>query len=121
MIRPCLAIAMAFGIDLSARAAELLVVSDRSCGPCILFEREVGTTYARTEEARRAPLRLLPHGKPAPAPYGFIGQAKVAPTFVLVDEGREIGRFEGYSDDELFWMRLTVLLRELDAPGRQRN
>ncbi len=107
--------ALAGGIPFPSTAAELLVVSDRRCGPCILFEREVGSIYAKTEEGRIAPRRTLRHGSAPPAEYAFVGQPKVAPTFVLVDRGREIGRFEGYGSDELFWMNLTVLLNRIDA------
>lgn len=99
----------------AARAAELLYVADRVCGPCILFERQIGPIYPKTEEADRAPLRMIPYGKPAPVPYAFIGQPAVAPTFVLVEDGRELGRFEGYENDELFWMNLARLMQALDS------
>lgn len=98
-----------------AGEAELLYVADPHCGPCLLFEREIAPIYPKTDEGRRVPIRRIPHGKPAPKPFEFVGQPKVAPTFVLVLSGRELGRFEGYSSDELFWMNLTVLVRHLDA------
>lgn len=101
---------------IAAPAAELLVVSDRTCGPCILFERQVGILYGKTDEARLAPLRMLAYGRSPPDDYAFVGVPKVAPTFVLVDQGREVGRFEGYSGDELFWMNLTRLLQQLPQP-----
>lgn len=97
-------------------AAELLVVEDPRCPPCVLFEREVASLYARTDEGRRVPLRRLPYGVPPPPSYAYIGQPAVAPTFVLVDRGRELGRFEGYSSDELFWMNLTALLQQFPEP-----
>lgn len=100
------------------QAAELLYVADPACPPCALFERQVGAVYARTDEARRAPLRALAFGKPFPADYADIAAPRVAPTFVLVDEGRELGRFEGYSAEELFWMNLSVLMRALDGETR---
>lgn len=96
-----------------ASAAELLVVEDPRCGPCVLFDRQIGPIYPKTEEGKTAPLRQVAFGAPAPAPYAFIGQAKVAPTFVLVHEGREVGRIEGYSSDELFWMSLASLMQKL--------
>ena len=103
-------------VALPVTAAELLVIEDKRCAPCLLFDRQVAAIYARTTEGASVPLRKLPFGRVPPAPYGFVGAASVAPTFVLVDEGREIGRFEGYSSDELFWMSLTALLQKL--PGR---
>lgn len=100
----------------AATAAELLVVEAPRCGPCLLFDREIGALYPKTEEGRLAPLRRVAFGFPAPEPHAFVGQAKVAPTFVLVEGGREIGRFEGYSNDELFWLSLAALMQKL--PGR---
>ena len=97
----------------AARAAELVLVHDKHCGPCILFDREIRPIYSKTEEGRMAPLRQVAFGAPPPAPYAFIGQAKVAPTFVLVHEGHEVGRIEGYSSDELFWMSLASLMQKL--------
>lgn len=99
----------------AASAAELLYVGDARCAPCLLFDREIGPVYPKTAEARRIPLRRLAYGAPAPDPFAFIGQPRVAPTFVLVDQGRELGRFEGYSNDELFWMNLAALTQRL--PG----
>ena len=93
-------------------AAELLVFELPKCAPCLRFEHDVGRIYSRTDEGRLAPLKRLTLGKPTQA-YRFVGPAKVAPTFVLVDAGREIGRFEGYSSDELFWMSLSTRLRLL--------
>jgi hypothetical protein len=95
-----------------AKAAELLVFELPKCAPCLRFEHDVGRIYNRTEEGRLAPLKRLAFGKPTPA-YRFVSPTKVAPTFVLVDAGREIGRFEGYSNDELFWMSLSTRLRLL--------
>lgn len=98
-----------------ASAAELLYVRDERCAPCLLFDRQIGAIYAKTEEARRYPMRRVAYGGPAPEPFAFIGQPKVAPTFVLVDAGREIGRFEGYTSDELFWMNLAALIQRLPS------
>ncbi len=106
-------------VSVALEAAELLVVEDPACGPCILFDRQVGRIYPKTDEAAVAPLRRIPYGAPAPEPYAFIGESKVAPTFVLVEGGRELGRFEGYSSDELFWMNLTALLHELEPRTQQ--
>lgn len=112
-----LGLTRAFAILLAAAApvtaAELLVMEDARCGPCILFERQVGALYAKTAEGRRAPLRRVAYGAPVPEPHAFVAPARVAPTFVLVDDRREIGRFEGYASDELFWLSLAALMQKL--------
>lgn len=104
---------MAFAPPLHAAAAELLVFDDAHCAPCLQFAREIGPVYPKTDEGRRAPLRHLAHDAPLPAAYASIGTVRATPTFVLVEDGREVGRFEGYGGDELFWMRLAVQMQKL--------
>ena len=40
----------------------------------------------------------------------FRSRPVFTPTFVLVNEGRELGRLEGYAGDEFFWFTLKKLL-----------
>lgn len=97
-------------------AAELLVFEDKACGPCILFDRQVGHLYDKTDEAKSIPLRRVQFGAPVPESIGIKHDISVAPTFVLIDEGQEVGRFEGYTHDELFWMNLNYLINQLTNP-----
>ncbi len=94
-------------------AAELLVFEEPSCGPCILFEREVAAMYSNTVEGRRAPMRKQLLGSPLPESLAFVAPVGLAPTFVLIHCGREVGRFQGYSSQELFWMSLAYLMQKL--------
>lgn len=98
-------------------AAELVVFVLDACAPCALFERQIGRIYARTEEGRRAPLRRVDFEAQTSADLAFLAPAEVAPTFVLVDNGAEIGRFSGYASDELFWLSLNALLNRLPDPA----
>lgn len=115
-----LALAASAGRASAADTATLLVYEDPACAPCVLFDRQVGAIYGRTDEARRVSLQRESFSA-AMARTGPLAPPRVAPTFVLVQGGREIGRFEGYSSDELFWMNLHYLLQQLPAtahPGR---
>ena len=100
-----------------ALAAELVMFEQAGCVWCAVFDREVGTVYGKTEEGRRAPLRRLDIERPLPADLAFIKSERLTPLFVLVDNGREIGRIRGYPGDDNFWGLLGVLIRKLDAPG----
>lgn len=101
------------GASPALSAAELIVFEDTSCGPCILFEREVAAIYLNTAEGRRAPMRKQLLGAELPESLAFVAPVSIAPTFVLIDGGREIGRFQGYSGQELFWMSLAYLMQKL--------
>ena len=45
---------------------------------------------------------------------------RYSPTFVLVDQGREVGRMEGYTGEDFFWGLLERLLQAPPAQGGDR-
>lgn len=100
-----------------AQAGELVMFERKGCGWCRKFDADVAPVYERTEEGRRAPLRRLDLSQALPADIALASPVRFAPTFVLVDEGREIGRITGYASDEAFWGLLGALTEKL-APGR---
>jgi hypothetical protein len=102
----------------SARAAELVMFETAGCPSCEAWDREVGVVYGRTEAGRRAPLRRVVLDGPRPADLGHIDGIVYTPTFVLLDEGHEIGRILGYPGDNHFWGLLGMILDNLSAaPG----
>lgn len=111
-LRTGIAAAMLLMSCASGHAAELLMFELPACAPCLLFESQIGRIYDKTEEGRLAPLHRLPFGAPPPE-FRYVRAPTVAPSFVLVDNGRELGRIEGYSSDELFWMSLSTRLDQL--------
>ena len=100
-----------------ARATELIVFEQAACPWCLAFDKEVGVTYNKTEEGRRAPLRRVDIFGPLPADLSFVQVERFTPVFVLVDNGREIGRIRGYGGRESFWMQLYKLMQKLE-PSR---
>ncbi|MGX0978694.1 thioredoxin-related protein [Roseovarius sp. MBR-51] len=90
-------------------AAELVMVERHGCHWCEQWNAEIGPIYSKTVEGARAPLRRV-QIKDLPANVEFVSPPVFTPTFVLVDEGRELGRIEGYAGDEFFWFILTNLL-----------
>lgn len=94
-------------------AAELLMFEEVGCVWCAAWNEEVGDAYALTEEGRRAPLRRLDLHDGAPRDVTLSMRPQFTPTFVLVDEGREIGRIEGYPGEDFFWPLLNRLLDRL--------
>jgi len=61
-----------------------------------------------------APLRKVRTDRPLPDDIRFDPPIRVTPTFVLMNQGREVGRFAGYLDDATFWGLLNILLRRMD-------
>jgi hypothetical protein len=51
---------------------------------------------------------------------------RLAPLFVLVNNGEEIGRIRSYPGEDHFWGLLSVLIKKLDAaatrePGQEKS
>lgn len=100
-----------------AWAAELVMFESAGCPYCARWHREIGPIYPKTDEAKRAPLRRVDVAAPRPPDLTGIGGMVYTPTFVLVQNGREIGRIVGYGGEEAFWSLLGELVRKLgDAP-----
>jgi hypothetical protein len=99
----------------AANAAELVMFRRDGCSWCAKWDREIGAVYPKTEFSRRAPLRQvnLEHDRNAAIVHLPI---RYTPTFVLAEDGRELGRIEGYPGDEFFWPRLEQLLEHLPQP-----
>src|SRR6185503_4044751 len=95
-------------------AAELVVFEQKGCVWCQRFDREIAPAYDKTSEGKRAPLRRLDIAQPIPPDLGFIRRERFTPVFVLVEEGREIGRIRGYPGDTFFWGLLASLIERLD-------
>ena len=87
------------------------------CTWCEIFDREIAPIYPKTTEGQRAPLRRVNIDRTLPADLAFIEVERLAPLFVLVQNGHEIGRIRGYPGEDNFWGLLGVLIKKLDAMG----
>jgi thioredoxin-related protein len=98
----------------AASAADLVMVERDDCSWCKRWHAEVGPAYVKTEEGRRAPLSRwrLEQGQPKLA---LKEPVRFTPTFILVEDGREIGRITGYLENGMFWGLLGGLLARLEA------
>lgn len=99
-----------------ARAA-LVIFEQAGCAWCETFDREIAPIYGKTEEGACAPLRRVDIARELPADLTFIAVERLTPQFVLIDNGREIGRIRGYPGEDHFWGLLGVLLKRLDNNG----
>jgi hypothetical protein len=110
-------LALAFILGLQAgplAAAELrLVMFERTgCVWCARWDRDIGPIYPKTEEAAAAPLTRLDVGAPLPEDIRLARPAQFTPTFVLLADGEEVGRIEGYPGQDFFWSLLDALIAQ---------
>lgn len=101
----------------NARAAELVMFEQAGCAWCETFDREIAPIYDKTEEGARAPLRRIDIARDLPPDLAFIAVERLTPLFVLVENGREIGRIRGYPGEDHFWGLLGALIKTLDGSG----
>lgn len=108
-----LGVMLGLGVPVAAMAAELLMIEEDGCPWCRAWDRDIGPIYDRTAEGKRAPLRRIDIHGDLPADIELASRPRFTPTFILVDEGRELGRIEGYPGEELFWWLMSDLMKRL--------
>jgi len=116
----CIALVAAISVFAAlptVRAAELIVFEQAGCVWCETFDREIAPIYPKTVEGQRAPLRRVNIDHTLPSDLAFLEMERLAPLFVLVEKGQEIGRIRGYPGEDHFWGLLGALIRKLDAAG----
>ena len=96
--------------------AELLMFDDPGCPYCRKWHSEVGPAYRNSPEGRVAPLRVVQARAGRPEGVTLASPVRLTPTFVLVQDGREVGRLDGYGGADFFWGQLEPLLKKL-KPG----
>ncbi|MGI6854944.1 transcriptional regulator [Mesorhizobium sp. 1B3] len=102
-------------VSWQAPAAELVMLEQPGCVWCARFDAEIAPAWPKTEEGRRAPLRRVDITQGWPPDLAEIAKERFTPTFVLVHDGKEIGRIRGYVGNEFFWYRVGELIALLPA------
>lgn len=107
---------IAFAAAMPARAElRLVMFEEQGCVWCERWKSEVGDAYHLTEEGRIAPLQIIDIADPLPVGLSLKQNAYYTPTFVLVDDGNELSRIEGYPGEDFFWGLLDRMLKNAQA------
>lgn len=97
-------------------ALELVMFETKSCPWCAEWRRVIGPVYGKTPEGKRAPLRRIDLHAVRQADLAGVKPVMFTPTFVLVEEGVELGRIAGYPGEDFFWGMLGQELAKLPVP-----
>ncbi len=115
-----LALLLTATAPLTAAAETLLVmIEEAGCPWCARWNAEIAPIYPKTPEGQAAPLQRIdihastPEGMEFDQPFAF------TPTFVLMVDGTEAARIEGYPGEDFFWSMLEQMLTEagIDPTG----
>lgn len=98
-------------------AAELVMVESSYCEWCEMWDAEVGVIYSKTPEADIAPLRRVDIDDLRGGDVVGLERVIYTPTFILLDDGQEIGRIIGYPGESHFWALLGELIVMIKSPA----
>ncbi len=103
---------VAAGLGIAPVEAEtrLLMIEQPGCAYCAEWNAEIAPIYPRTPEGRAAPLVRVPLSGPYPADAELAAPPVFTPTFILIADGREAGRIDGYPGEDFFWGLLGQML-----------
>jgi len=97
-----------------ASAAELIYVEWKDCGYCKIFNRQMAGAYASSAIGKKIPLRRVDILRRWPADLKRVSRPTYTPVFILVENGSEVGRFDGYTSPQGFVRNLRRLLQKPD-------
>lgn len=95
----------------------LLMFESDSCHWCRQWHREIGPAYPNTAEGQSAPLVRRDIYAPMPEDVALSRRPRFTPTFVLVQNGVEVGRIEGYPGEDFFWPMLAEMIERAKTPA----
>ena len=103
------ALALTFAVSCQTAAADsrLIMVTSDYCPSCQAWELDVGKVYDKSPYATTLPLTRVEIGGKMPGGATFQKPVVGTPTFLIIHNGQEIGRQNGYIDAEMFWWWLS--------------
>lgn len=103
-------------MPVSARADPyLLMAEEPGCIWCARWTEEIGPIYPKTPHGRAAPLQRYDLHRDDPG-IALAGKVRFTPTFLLIKDGVELGRIEGYPGEDFFWGLLDVMFTRAGIP-----
>ena len=108
-----LAIPFLMFAPISALAEVQMMMAERpGCQWCLAWDKEIGPIYPITDEGKSAPLRKVDVTDGIPDDITLARPVVFTPTFVLLVDGTEVNRLEGYPGDDFFWGLIANMLRD---------
>ena len=90
----------------------LLMAEEHGCVWCERWNKEISHIYPKTAEGKAAPLVRYNLNGESPANVTFVRRVHYTPTFILVEDGQEVGRIEGYPGEDFFWGLLGMMFED---------
>ncbi|MCG3266617.1 hypothetical protein Yoon_02645 [Yoonia sp. I 8.24] len=92
--------------------ATLVMAEEPGCMWCARWHNEIGPIYPKTSEGQAAPLRRINILEATPDDITLERRVNFTPTFILLVDGVEQSRIEGYPEEDFFWGLLGMMLEK---------
>ena len=88
----------------------MIMITDKNCLYCIVWEKQIGNIYPKTEIAKQYPLvRIEKKNNNDFKKYG-LEKINLTPTFIFLKDNKQIGRIKGYTNPEMFWWQVDEII-----------
>ena len=103
-----------FNLTISSSSAKdnslLLMITDKTCLICMVWEKQIGKIYPKTEIANKFPLSRIEMNDFVNYSKHKIKKTNITPTFIFIRNNNEQGRIEGYTSPEMFWWQVDEII-----------
>ena len=103
-----------FNLTVSSSSAKdnslLLMITDKTCLICMVWEKQIGKIYPKTEIANKFPLSRIEMNDFVNYSKHKIKKTNITPTFIFIRNNNEQGRIEGYTSPEMFWWQVDEII-----------
>ena len=103
-------VALVMSLSAAFADAVLVMAEEPGCVWCARWNKEISHIYPKTAEGIAAPLRRINIHDDLPNELSFSRTLHFTPTFVLILNGVEVSRIEGYPGEDFFWGLLGQML-----------
>lgn len=102
--------------DWREKPLRLMMVDQVGCIYCARWDAEIGPGFGNSAEGRTAPLLRVDIDGPWPDGIVLDRRPSMTPTFILLKNGAELGRVEGYVGETYFYPVLAEMFQQAGVP-----
>ena len=88
----------------------MIMITDKNCLYCIVWEKQIGKIYPKTEIAKKFPLHRIEVKNFVNYTKYDLKKTNITPTFIFIKNDNEAGRIEGYTNSEMFWWQVDEII-----------
>lgn len=114
-----IALTSLFGLP-ALSETRLVMAEENGCYWCAKWNEEIAHIYPKTAEGQAAPLHRMDINDQSSVDLTFNRPVRFTPTFILVQDGHEIARIEGYPGEDFFWGLLQTMLDDAQISYSQK-